>query len=193
MDAIGEAHGGRAVPRLHQRGVVLVEGAAILIHQRVAGPGFGDQHHGRVRQRVAAAHQELERVVEAGGVGLAGIGDRPELADVGAEQRRRHRSLARRHPVDVAAHGVDFAVVADEAVGVRQPPGREGVGRKALVDERERGLEIRIVQVGVVGAELGGEEHALVDQRAAAHRHDVEVVRLALEGRIDLGRASPCG
>ncbi len=53
-----------------------------------------------------------------------------------------HRCLAGRHPVVVAAHGVDFAVVADEPVGVREPPGREGVGRKALVDERERGLEI---------------------------------------------------
>jgi hypothetical protein len=43
-----------------------------------------------MRQRIAAAHQEFERVVEAGRVGLAfGIGNRPQLLDVGAEQRRR--------------------------------------------------------------------------------------------------------
>jgi hypothetical protein len=45
LAAIGEGNGGRAVPRLHQRGVVLVEGLAVVIHQRVAGPGFRDQHH----------------------------------------------------------------------------------------------------------------------------------------------------
>ena len=57
LAAVGEGDGGRAVPRLHQRGVVLVEGAPVLVHQRVAGPRLGDQHHRRVRQRVAAAHR----------------------------------------------------------------------------------------------------------------------------------------
>jgi hypothetical protein len=41
-----------------------------------------------VRQRIAALHEEFERVVEAGGVRLAFIGDRPELLHVVAEQRR---------------------------------------------------------------------------------------------------------
>ena len=82
LAAVGEGHGRRAVPRLHQAGVILVEGAALAIHQRVAGPRLRDQHHGRVRQAVAAHHQELERVVEAGGVGLALVGDRPQLGDV---------------------------------------------------------------------------------------------------------------
>ncbi len=187
--AVGKAHGGRAVPRLHQGGVVFVEGAAVLVHQRVAGPGFRDEHHGGMRQRVAAARQEFERVVEAGGVRLAGIGNRPELLDVGAEQIGGDRGLARRHPVDVAADGVDLAIVADEAVGVGEPPAREGVGREALVHEGERRGEFGVAQIGIIGAQLGGEEHALVDQRAAAHRHDVEIVRLALEGRVDLARA----
>ena len=83
---VGESHGGRAVPRLHQRGVIFVEIAPLLVHQRIAGPGFRDQHHHRVGQRVAAAHQEFERVVEAGGVRLAFVGDRPQLRDVVAEQ-----------------------------------------------------------------------------------------------------------
>ena len=149
LAAVGEGDRRRAVPRLHQRGVVFVEGAALLVHQRIAGPGFGDQHHHRVRERVAALHQELERVVEAGGVGLALVGDRPQLVDVVAEQRRRHRRLPRRHPVDVAAQRVDLAVVRDHPVGMRQRPGREGVGREALVHQRERaGLEARSCRSG---------------------------------------------
>ena len=138
-----------------------------------------------VRERVAALREEFERVVEAGGVGLALVGDRPELVDVVAEQRRRHRRLARRHPVDVAAQRVDLAVVRDEAVRMRQRPGREGVGREALVHQRERALEIRIVQVGIIGAELVGEEHALVDHRAAGDRHRVIARRAPLAPRVD--------
>ena len=167
LAAVGEGDRGRAVPRLHQRGVILVEGAPVLVHERVAGPGLGDQHHHGVGERVAAAHQELERVVEAGGVGLALVGDRPELRDVVAEQLGVDRGLARRHPVDVAAQRVDLAVMRDHPVGMRELPGREGVGREALVHERERALEARVLQVLVVGAELGHQHHALVDDGAA--------------------------
>ena len=56
---------------------------------------------------------------------------------------------------------------------MRQRPGRERVGREPLVHQRERALEIRLVQVAVVGAELVGEEHALVDDGAARDRHRV--------------------
>ncbi len=87
LQAVGEGHAGRAVPRLHEGGVILVEGAPLVVHQRVAGPRFRDQHHRRVRERVAALHQEFERVVETGRVRLAFIGDRPELGNVVAEQR----------------------------------------------------------------------------------------------------------
>ena len=88
-------------------------------------------------------------------------------------QRRRHRRLPRRHPVVVAAQRVDLAVVRDHAVGMRQRPGREGVGREALMHQRQRALEIRLAQIGIVGAELVGEEHALVDHGAAGDRHRV--------------------
>jgi len=46
--------------------VVFVESLALGIHQRIAGPGFRDQHHGGVRHRIAALDQKFERVIEAG-------------------------------------------------------------------------------------------------------------------------------
>ena len=147
--------------------MIFIEGAALGIHQRIAGPGLRDQHHRRVSKAVAALHQKFERVVEAGGVGLALVGDRPELLDVGTEQRRGHARLPRRHPVQIAAQRVDLAVMGDHAVGVSELPRREGVGGEALMHERERRGEARVMQVGVVTAELIGEEHALVDERAA--------------------------
>ncbi len=45
----------------------------------------------------------------------------------------------------------------------------------------------RIVEVAVVGAELVGEEHALVDDRPAGHRDDIEVVVEAAIGIEDAG------
>ena len=185
LASIGERDRRRAVPRLHQRRVIFVERAALLIHQRIAGPGFRDQHHGGMRERVAALGQELERIVEAGGVGLALVGDRPQLGDVVAEQLRRHRGLPRRHPVDVAAQRVDLAVVRHHAIRMRQRPARERVGGEALVHQAERGLEVLLVQVGIVLAELVGEEHALVDHGAARQRHDVVVGKPPLAAAID--------
>ena len=176
LPAVGEGDRRRPVPRLHQRGVVFVESLAVVIHELVAGPGFRDQHHHGVAQRIAALPQEFERIVEAGGVRLALIGDRPQLRDVLAEQRGLDRRLPRRHPVDVAAQRVDLAIVGDHAIGMRQLPRREGVGREALVDQRQRALEARVGEILVVGRDLVGEEHALVDDGARRHRHGVEAV-----------------
>ncbi len=169
LAAIGEGNGCRAVPRLHQGRVVFVEGTTVVVHQRVAGPGFRDQHHGRMGERIATHDQELESVVEAGGVRLAFIGNRPELGDVVAEQRRRYGRLTRRHPVDVAAQRVDLTVVRNHPVGVRQIPGRERVGGKTLVDKGQGRRKALVLQVGVIGTELIGEEHAFVDDGPAGH------------------------
>ena len=188
LAAVGESDGRGTIPRLHQRGVVFVESASLLVHQRIARPRLRNHHHHGMRERVAALRQEFERVVEAGGVGLALIGNRPQLVDVLAEQRRRDRGLARGHPVVVAAQRVDLAVMRDVAVGMRQRPSREGVGREALVHQRERALEIRVVQVGIILAELVGQEHALVDHRAAGDRHRVIVTDAPFALVVDRAR-----
>ncbi len=103
LASVGEADSGRAIPWLHQGGMILVECLALLAHERVAGPGLRDQHHHGMGERVATLDQELERIVEAGGVRLPLVGDGPELRDVVAEEFGIDTGLARRHPVDVAA------------------------------------------------------------------------------------------
>ncbi len=175
LAAVGEGDRGGAVPRLHQRAVIFVERTALGIHQRIAGPGLGNQHHHRVRQGVAAGDEQFERVVDAGGVGLAVRDQRPHLVEIGTQQVGGHRTAPRRHPVDVAADRVDFAVVGEKAVGMRQAPRREGVGREALMDERQRRDRERIAQVFVEAADLGGEQEALVDHRAGRERRHVEL------------------
>ena len=89
LASVGEGHRRRPVPGLHQGGVVLVEGAPLGVHLLVAGPGLGDQEHHGVGQRVAPHHQQLECIVEAGGVGLA-LGD--QGPDSCPDRRPRPRS-----------------------------------------------------------------------------------------------------
>ena len=51
--------------------------------------------------------------------------------------------------------------------------------------ERERALEMRVVQVGVIGAELVGQEHALVDDGAAGDRDRIIAGKPALLAGVD--------
>ena len=71
LTAVGKCHRGRTVPGLHQCRVIFVESAPGRIHKRVAGPGFRDQHHRRMRKRIAALNEEFESIVEAGRIRLA--------------------------------------------------------------------------------------------------------------------------
>jgi hypothetical protein len=82
------------------------------------------------------------------------------------------------HPVDVAAQRIDLAVMGEDAEGLRQRPGREGVGRVALVIDGEGRNEALVEKVRVECGQLLGEEHALVDDRAAAQRAEIEVLDL---------------
>ena len=118
-------------------------------------------------QRITALAEKLEGVVETGRVRLPLIGDRPEFFYVIAEDGRGDAGLARGHPVDIAAQGVDFAVMGHHAEGMRQLPGGKGVGGKTLMHQRQGGGEIGIRQVFVIGPELAGQEHAFVDDRPA--------------------------
>ena len=82
------------------------------------------------------------------------------------------------HPVDVALDRVDLTVMRQHPERLRQPPLREGVGRIALVIDREGRFKTLVHQIGVESRNLLGEHHALVDDRAARERAQVEPVDL---------------
>jgi len=183
---VGEGNSRRAVPWLHHGRVVLVESAAVLVHQRVLLPGFGDHHHHRVGQRVARHRQQFQAVVEAGRVRLSFVNERPELAEVFLEHWRGHHALARTHPVEVALDRIDLAVVRDHPVRVRQFPRRERVGRKALMHQRDGADHARVAQVLVVAADLVGQQEPLVDDRARRHRRHEVLLAVLQPQRLDL-------
>ena len=173
--AVGEGDAGRAVPRLHEGGVELVERPAGGVHRLVVLPGLRDHHQHRVRQRAAAEVQQLEHLVEGRRVGGAGGADREDPVEVAGEEVGADLALAGPHPVAVALDGVDLAVVRDQPVGVGQRPAREGVGREARVHQGQLGGEPLVGQVGEERLELPGGEHALVDDRAGRQRREVDL------------------
>ena len=173
---VGEAHRRRAVPRLHQRAVVLVERPARGVHRLVALPGLRDHHQHRVRDAAATEMQQFEHLVEPGGVGGARRADREDLVqvvviaeDVGVDER-----LAGAHPVLVAGDGVDLTVVRDPAERVGQRPRRERVGGEPRVHDAQRALQPVVLQIEVERLELRGGQHALVDERLAGKAWEID-------------------
>ena len=66
--AVGEGDRGGAVPGLREAGVVLVERPQLGLHVRHVLPCLGDQHHHGVEQVAAGVDQQLQRLIERGGV-----------------------------------------------------------------------------------------------------------------------------
>ena len=171
--AVGERDRGRSVPRLHQRGVVLVERPPLRAHRLVVLPRFRDHHEDRVRQRPAVHDEELEHVVEGRRVRQPVARDGQHFPEVVAERIRPAERLAGAHPVDVPAQRVDLPVVGNIPIRMRERPGRERVRAEALVHERERRLHVGIGEIRIHRLDLVGAEHPLVDERVRAEARHV--------------------
>ena len=104
-----------------------------------------------------------------------GLDHRFDFLDPLAETGVGHARLVTIHPVDIAFNRVDLAIVSEHPEGLGQVPGRKGVGRIALVIDREIGDETFIQQIGIKRGHLFGQEHALVDDRPAGQRADVKI------------------
>ena len=104
-----------------------------------------------------------------------GLDHRFDFLDPLAETGVGHARLVAIHPIDIAFDGVDLAVMGQHTERLGQVPSRKGVGRIALVIDREIGDETLIQQIGIKSGYLFGQEHALVDDRPAGQRADVEI------------------
>ncbi len=192
--AVGGADRRRTVPRLHDGVAIAVERPVRRRHGGVVRrPGLGDQQGLGHRRRTAGADQQFEDVVEAGGIRAARLDHRLDVAVVAAEGRRRHADLVRLHPVDIAAQGVDLAIVRQHAERLRQAPFREGVGREALVEDGDAGDEARVFQVEIEVVDQFGAEHALVDQGPGRERAQIAVEIGLIDALFDAAAAQEHG
>ena len=90
------------------------------------------------------------------------------------------------HPIDVAAQGIDFAVVRDVAIGMAAVPTRKGIRAETRMHEREGTFHRGMPQVGIIQVDLLGHEHALVDECLIREARNVEpfVRILAVPNRL---------
>ena len=91
-----------------------------------------------------------------------------------AKQIALEHGLAGVHPVDVAAQGVDFPVMRDVAVGMSAVPTGEGVGGKTGMDQGQGAFHRRVPEIGIKLIHLLGQEHPLIDQRAAGEAGNIK-------------------
>ena len=88
--SVGEQQCCRSVPRLHQYGVVLVEGLQVLGDRVLVVEAFRYHDGHGLWQRQSAHDEELEDIVEACRVGHTRLYDRRYLTDVAQGLRREH-------------------------------------------------------------------------------------------------------
>ena len=80
--AVGERDGRRAVPRLHEHGLVRVVGAALVGDAVVVIPRLGDHHGDGAVERAAVHGEELQHVVQNGRVRTLTVDNRQHLSQV---------------------------------------------------------------------------------------------------------------
>ena len=182
---VGKGDGRRAVPRLHEHGLVSVVGAALLTQAVVVVPRLGQQHGRGTRERTTVHDQELKHIVQNRGVGTLAVDDGHHALKIVLQHGAVQVGLAGADPVDVALEGVDLAVVDDKAVGVRALPAGRGVGGVARVDERHGRLDGGVVEIDEEAAHLRGHKHALVNDGARAHGAHIE--DLVAQGKLGVG------
>ena len=182
---VGKGDGRRAIPRLHEHGLVSVVGAALLTQAVVVVPRLGQQHGRGTRKRTTVHDQELEHIVQNRRIGTLAVDDGHHALKIVLQHGAVQVGLAGANPVDVALEGVDLAVVDDKTVGVRTLPAGRGVGGVARVDERNGRLDSGVVEIDEEAAHLRGDEHALVHDSARAHGADVE--DLVAQGKLGIG------
>ena len=174
--AVSRQHHRRPVPRLHHRRVVLVKILLLLGHRFVLIPRFGDHHQHRVGQFPPGHHQQLQGVVKAGGVAGLRVANGRQLADVIAVKGRGELRLPGAHPVDIAAQRIDFAVVRQAAVGMRQFPMPQRIRAETGMHQRKGGHQRGIVQIQVKRRQLVRHQQPLINHRVGAQTANVKEV-----------------
>ena len=110
---------------------------------------------------------------------------RPDFFQIVTENRRGNGLLTRLEPVDVATHGIDFAIVGDVAERMRQVPSREGIGRKALVHQSKCRNRPLILKIEVIDTHLISQQQSLVVDCPCRERRHVEFLTVLELERLD--------
>ena len=126
--SVGKGHGRRTVPCFDQGIVVFKKGFQIRVDMGIFAPGFGNHHHYGMGQAAPRHNKEFQTIIEHPGIGTCFIDNGHDIFDLAAPEAVAAHSLPGAHPVDVAAQGIDLAVMHQVTVRMGTLPAGEGVG-----------------------------------------------------------------
>ncbi len=119
------------------------------------------QHSHRLGEGATVLRDQLDGLVETGGVGSSLGQNRLAL--------HRKRRVAGRHTGAVAPYGVDLSIVTKRAAGLSAMPGGKGVGRVTLVEDGEGSYELLRGEIGIKERQVVAGTHRLIDDRLGRH------------------------
>ena len=132
--SVGKGHGGRSVPGFDQRIMVFKKSFQIRIDMRIFAPWFGNHHHYSMRQAASRHDKKFQTVIEHSRIRAGFVDDRHDIFDLAAPEAVAAHRLAGAHPVDVAAQGIDLAVMHQITVRMGAFPAGKGVGAETGMD-----------------------------------------------------------
>ncbi|MBS1270021.1 MAG: hypothetical protein MAG794_00973 [Gammaproteobacteria bacterium] len=171
--SVGHDDTGGAVPGLHMHRIELVKRPQIRIDTVEVLPGRRHHHPGRQEYIHAAHHQNFEHVVDAGGIRIVPGYQRPDGVYV-RDERRVELVAAGVRPVAVALNGIDLSVVGQESKRLGEPPLRQGVGGKALMEYAQRRFQSRVGEIRVQHGQQAGHDQPFVQNQPRRQAVDVK-------------------
>ena len=140
-----------------------------------------------MRQGTAGHDQQFQCIVKNGRIAASLHQHRLDFVQIISQQSRGLSiDFPGPHAVDVAAQGIDLAVVGHIPERLGQVPGGHGVGAVALVHQRKRGGKVLLRQIGVIGRHLGPGQQPLVDDDPARQTADIKRICLFVSPACDL-------
>ena len=181
---------GRAIPRFAEAAMIAEEVLDRLTREGIDAPGRRHEHGHGVRDGAAREDEQLEGRIETGRVRPVRVEGVVEKFQVFAPDLALELPDAGAEPVAIAPHRIDLAIVAEHAERLRECPGREGVGGKALVIEADRGLEVFVDEIEVKFLHGRGDHESFIIDETTAQRGDVKTAdQLAVRKVLDLAAA----
>ncbi|OAV75550.1 hypothetical protein Barb7_00822 [Bacteroidales bacterium Barb7] len=174
IPSVAEHQGSRTVPRLHQYGMIFVEGFQVFRYGILLVEVFGHQHRHCMRQTHAGGNKKLQHVIQRGTVAHARLYDGTDFIHVG-NARRGEDAFAGFHPTPISTYRIDFPVMRQQAERLRKAPSGKSIGAEARMHKGNAAREIQADQIRVIMPQLHRFQHALIDNISGGQRGDVEI------------------
>ena len=175
VDAVCESDSRGTIPWFHQSGVIFEESPDIAAHVIFCPPSLRDEHQHGVFDGASGCDQQFQHIIETCRIALTRFDQRKDFFQIVAQDRRSKEFFPCLERIQIAAQGIDLAVVGETAEWVRQLPCGKCVRAVPLMDDRKARPEKFIGKIGIELFDLSREQKTFIYDRARGHAADVKI------------------